>query len=88
MASIDEMQLKRMERFPKNRIAFWNSNNAIQEDIKNFRLWTKGMINLDALCRYTARSNHLPKVTEEQMVNERTRYLQGLRVPQERMWNL
>lgn len=70
MASIDEMQLKRMERFPKNRIAFWNSNNAIQEDIKNFRLWTKGMINLDALCRYTARSNHLPKVTEEQMVNE------------------
>lgn len=70
MASIDEEQKKRMSKFPRNRIAFWNSNAAVQEDIKNFRLWTKGMLNLEALCRCTARSNHLPRVTEEQMVNE------------------
>ena len=70
MRSVEDIQLDRMLKFPRDRIAFWNANAAVQEDLKNFKLWAKGYIDLQALCRATARVNHLPRVTEEQMVNE------------------
>lgn len=70
MELIDEKQLERMSKFPRNRIAFLSSSRAVQEDVKNFRLWTKGMMNLEELCIATARSNRLPRVTVEQMVTE------------------
>lgn len=70
MALIDDKQMERMMKFPRNRIAFLQSSKAVQEDLRNFKLWTKGLLNMEALCIATARSNHLPRVTEEQMVNE------------------
>ena len=70
MRSVEDMQLDRMLKFPRDRIAFMKSNNAVQEDLKNFKLWAKGYIDLKALCQATARVNHLPRVSEEQMINE------------------
>lgn len=70
-AEIKAEQEERALKFPKNRIAFRRNDwNTATEDQKVFRRWVHGEINMPTLCKLIASNNHLPRVTETQMIKE------------------
>lgn len=61
---------KRMERCPKDRIAFLRTTYAADLDKKAFCDYLHGSISLKTMCERLASNNNLPYVTEEQALNE------------------
>lgn len=69
---IDEEQAERVEKYPPDRIPFIKTASAASEDQKNFRRYIHNEITLQMLCRLVEKTNHLKKVTAEQMKSELT----------------
>lgn len=69
---IREIQEKRFETFPEDRIPFYNGAAAIQEDQRNMLSYQRGEIGIQRLCRLIEKSNFLPErsVSPETMRNE------------------
>lgn len=69
---IREIQEKRFETFPEDRIPFYNGGTAIQEDQRNMLSYQRGEIGIQRLCRLIEKSNFLPErsVSPEMMRNE------------------
>ncbi len=69
---IKEIQEKRIEKFPEDRIPFYSGGTAVQEDRKNMMSYQRGEIGIQRLCRLIEKSNFLPEdsVSPEMMRNE------------------
>ena len=69
---IKEIQEKRIEKFPEDRIPFYSGGTAAQEDRKNMMSYQRGEIGIQRLCRLIEKSNFLPEdsVSPEMMRNE------------------
>lgn len=67
---IAEEQLLRYAKFPKDRIAFRSELNVAQDDQREFRRYINNEITLLQLCELIRQNNHLPRITEYQMMNE------------------
>lgn len=65
-----EMQKIREQLFPKDRIAFYNSQTAVREDIATFKYYAEGAITLQMACERIRKHNYLTRVTTEQFLNE------------------
>lgn len=65
-----DMQKKRVNRYPANRIPFLGIESAADADKATFKAYRYGYISLTSACERIARSNYLPAVTEEQFLNE------------------
>ena len=65
-----EMQEIREQSFPKDRIAFYNSQTAVSEDIATFKYYADGEITLQMACERIQKHNYLTRVTKEQFLNE------------------
>lgn len=68
--TIKERQAIRAAAFPSDRIAFSQNSTAAIEDAASMKAYVEGEITLTMLCRCFERNNYLPKVTEEQALNE------------------
>ena len=71
ISDINKEQEERAARFPANRIAFQKGDrNAAVDDQREFNRFMQGEISMDTLRRLVKENNHLPYVTEQQMLNE------------------
>lgn len=71
ISDIDKEQRDRTARFPIDRIAFKKGDwNAAVDDQREFNRFMQGEISMDTLRRLVKENNHLPYVTEQQMLNE------------------
>lgn len=69
---IYDRQKERLKTFPADRIPFWNSEQAVKEDMLNIDRYLTEEIDIEALCRLVEWSNFLPEysVSEHAMQNE------------------
>ena len=63
-------QAARQEKFPKNRIAFYPSENVASLDASIFQRYKEKRITLTVARNCIASNNFLEEVTEEQFMNE------------------
>ena len=68
-ADIRNEQEERALKYPLNRIAFRKDWNTAIEDQREFRRFVHGEIDMRTLCDLVKENNHLPRVTESQMMN-------------------
>jgi len=70
--TIQDEQLIRLDKFPPDRIPFYNGDMAVAEDKNNIQLFMHKAIKIGTLCRRVEKSNFLPEFTisPEMMMNE------------------
>ena len=68
--TIKEYQAERQNYFPKDRIAFYNTETSAYKDRVIFAKYAQGQITLESACKAIASNNHLESVTESQFLNE------------------
>lgn len=68
IVELEAKQAARYEKFPKNRIPFLNTYNAVRDDMINMKAWHRGQIGMTTLRERVRRTNHLPAVSEEAML--------------------
>ena len=68
IVELEARQAARYEKFPKNRIPFLNTHNAVRDDMVNMKEWARGLICMDTLRERVRKTNHLPAVSEEAML--------------------
>ena len=61
-------QEQRALNYPLNRIAFRKDWNTAIEDQREMRRFVHGEIDMNTLCNLIRDNNHLPRVTETQMI--------------------
>lgn len=71
ISDIFREQEERTARFPSHKIAFQKGDwNVAVDDQREFDRYRHGEISLQTLCKLVKENNHLPYVTEQQMINE------------------